>query len=138
MRPKMSIDEFRANLKRRHGRNFVKDMDGIFDGSSTVRGISEDYSLSITRVAQIFKRMYGKKLKDVIRDGFAEDSSGTIFNYQNIEKKKLIVMLPKTLHDRLKDHSQKSNLSMAEIVRGCLVDMYAPDGMGKLHKLFFQ
>lgn len=130
-RKKLSVEEYRENLVQRHGQRFLDDMDKIFSGEINVTQISKNVGLTQVRVYRIFERLYGKTIRQVMKDGFAKDSSGAIWDYDG-DYKRFSVMLPSDLHARLEDHSKKTGLSMSQIIRDCLADLFYKDGMSKL------
>jgi len=134
---KMTIDEYRQHLKKKHGKGFLKDLDNIFNGETTLARMSRKYELSKMRITQIFERVYGKKLRDVIAAGFAEDSSGAVYNYTKERVVMVNIALPRSLYRKLKKQSRVTGIPMSEIARGGIADIFHKDGMSKLHSLYF-
>lgn len=134
---KMTADEYRMNLRKRHGKEFLNDLDRIFKGETTLSRMSRHYNLSKMRITQIFERVYGLRLRDVIANGFVEDSSGAIFNYKKEKEVKMNISITESLYKKLKKQSKVTGIPMSEIIRGGIYDIFHKDGMSRLHSLYF-
>jgi len=137
MYKKLSIHEFRENLVERHGKKFLEDMDSIFQGKRTLKSISDEYGLSKMRITQLFERLYGKRLRDVKKVGFAIDSSGWVFSYEKTIRKKLIADLPEWLHDELKKEAQRTGKAMSDVVMKAIIAYLAPSSELERYKRLF-
>ena len=135
MTRRLSLAEYRDNLTELHGKEFLKDMDSIFKkGGYTLKKVSDKYSISKMRVTQLFKRLYGRTYREVRATGFAEDSSGYTYDFEKMEKKKLIVWIPEWLHDKMLKRCKDDGFTMVQITRDALIDWFDPQTEAEKYK----
>lgn len=138
MYKKLSVHEFRENLAERHGKEFLNDMDGIFQGRTTLKSIGSKYGLSKMRITQLFERLYGSRLRDVKKVGFAVDSAGIVYNYEKMEKKKLIAQIPEWLYDKVVDKSKRAGITISDIAVDALILYFTPQTEADKHRTLFR
>lgn len=133
---RMSVDEYRENLVNRHGKKFLEDLDEVFNGKTKLAQIGRDYGLSRMRISHIFQRVYNKRLKDVKAEGYAEDSSGFVFDYGNTKNKSFSVTIPEWLYKKLRKKSKFLGTPMNQLIREALDKSFKRETEEEKYKLY--